>query len=367
MTTPRPTWRGLVLLAASLLVTAAVTGGQEVAIGLVLLAAVAALALGLQPTRPAWVLLAITAALAGIARTTGSGWVVALMVGIGATLAAATSLPLVSGRRLVVRLEAPADATATRPLHLRATASGRARGVRLRVHGVDAGEVVLDAPSSGTLEVVPQRRGVLDGLVVELVAAAPLGLVLRRRWRRCPLQPPVAVGPLPLDTTLSVPSLPGGAADDGVAVAGDDPELTRSAREYVVGDPLRLVHWPATARTGSLMVRELEAPATQRLVVVVDLRDGDGDAVEAAASRAAGLALAALRSGVPLVLCTAEAAPGAAGGTVAVTRAVGSTVEVGRRLARAVPGPPGEAPSGREVAVVRVGASGADAAGEPVR
>ena len=37
-------------------------------------------------------------------------------------------------------------------------------------------------------------------------------------------------------------------------------ELTRGVREYLDGDPIRSVHWPATARTGAVMVREYEGP-----------------------------------------------------------------------------------------------------------
>jgi uncharacterized protein (DUF58 family) len=41
-------------------------------------------------------------------------------------------------------------------------------------------------------------------------------------------------------------------------------------REYRVGDSMRHVHWPSTARHAAIMVREFEREQTRRLVVVVD-------------------------------------------------------------------------------------------------
>jgi uncharacterized protein (DUF58 family) len=137
--------------------------------------------------------------------------------------------------------------------------------------------------------------------------------------------------------------------EDGCRGDGNAPELVRGARPYVVGDPLRLVHWPASARAGGLMVRELEAPGRAPLTIAVDLR-GDDEEVEAAAGRAAGLAQAALRAGVPVTLATAEA-----GGPVLAP--VIDAVSVGRRLARAVAGPPPTPPPGRGAAIVRVEAA----------
>ncbi|HEX6254581.1 MAG TPA: DUF58 domain-containing protein [Euzebyales bacterium] len=45
-------------------------------------------------------------------------------------------------------------------------------------------------------------------------------------------------------------------------------------REYVVGDDLRHVHWPSTARRGTLMIRQHELPWQARAVVYVDVRIG---------------------------------------------------------------------------------------------
>src|SRR5205085_1810452 len=71
------------------------------------------------------------------------------------------------------------------------------------------------------------------------------------------------------------------------------------------GDALRAVHWRATARLGSLVVREEEASARRPFVVVVDpgpaAADAKPDAVDPALedllATAAALARAAVRDG----------------------------------------------------------------------
>lgn len=54
-----------------------------------------------------------------------------------------------------------------------------------------------------------------------------------------------------------------------ISLAG---ELDPSVREYRHGDDLRRIHWPSTARTGDMMVRQDEEPGHRRALVVVDDR-----------------------------------------------------------------------------------------------
>jgi uncharacterized protein (DUF58 family) len=105
------------------------------------------------------------------------------------------------------------------------------------------------------------------------------------------------------------------------------------------------VHWPTSARRGSLVVREHEPPPAVGLALVVDL-SGSGEEAEAAASRAAGIGRATLAAGGAVWLCTREA-----GGPVSA--AVVGARDLGRRLAAAEPGEPGAAPEGWSVEVVR--------------
>jgi uncharacterized protein (DUF58 family) len=66
--------------------------------------------------------------------------------------------------------------------------------------------------------------------------------------------------------------LPGGALQ-GVRVQFSTPNVS-SVREYRPGDAFNRIHWPTTARTNRLMVREFELDPTADVWIVLDL-DGD--------------------------------------------------------------------------------------------
>ena len=69
-------------------------------------------------------------------------------------------------------------------------------------------------------------------------------------------------------------------------------------RSYVPGDRLRLLYWPALARTGDLMVRDFEDSGPNRVHVVADVRATNGPAgCESVLSTAAGVGLAVLARG----------------------------------------------------------------------
>ena len=74
--------------------------------------------------------------------------------------------------------------------------------------------------------------------------------------------------------------LSGGGTATGVGTEGTIPHMVAlhgeddvSVREYRDGDDLRRIHWPATARTGDLMVRQEDRPARRRAVVLLDDRE----------------------------------------------------------------------------------------------
>lgn len=76
-------------------------------------------------------------------------------------------------------------------------------------------------------------------------------------------------------------------------------------RQYQIGDDMRRVHWPSTARTGDIMIRQHEVSRQGRVVVAVDIAgsahsdDSFEDALSAAASVLA--AAGATRCSVRLV------------------------------------------------------------------
>jgi len=66
-------------------------------------------------------------------------------------------------------------------------------------------------------------------------------------------------------------------------------------RPYVIGDDLRRVHWPSSARVDELMVRQNEQPWQGRTTVLLDVRPSthDGESIEVAVSAAASVVVAA--------------------------------------------------------------------------
>ncbi len=60
-----------------------------------------------------------------------------------------------------------------------------------------------------------------------------------------------------------------GAIPHMVALHGEDDVSIRAYRD---GDDLRRIHWPATAKTGDLMVRQEDRPARRRAAIVLDSR-----------------------------------------------------------------------------------------------
>jgi uncharacterized protein (DUF58 family) len=218
-------------------------------------------------------------------------------------------------RHLDADLVVPATATCGLPFRARTTVVGvrRPATVDPLVAGIDATH--FDGADAFDLSCLPTQRGIFDHLLVEVRCRSPLGLWAAARRIALPLQRPLAVGPAPRpDPTLDQPT---GAGDPGDG-DGDDqdraddvhPGLVRTTRPYVPGDSARLVHWPATAHEGRLMVRETGGDASIRPAVVIDLSE-TGDAAEEALGRALTLAadLLARDGAVRLVTVEPEAGP----------------------------------------------------------
>lgn len=252
--------------------------------------------------------------------------------------------PLVAVRRISVEATSPRDATLGERVPVSVTVRGAVSPCEVRVldptsawHRV-AGRAGAGDGAGGTVAHLADRRGLFGALRVEVRVTAPLGILAAHRVHEVVLPMAVEVAPRPLAVDWVPAAAPIEGGIDPVALAALGGDLVRSVRPYAAGDPAHLVHWPSTARTGSLVVRELEPPAPVGQALVVDLRDL-GHERERAASYALGAALAVLKAGGELVLCTAEA-----GGPV--TGRVRAPIDAGRRLARAVEGEPGTPPAG---------------------
>ncbi|HEY1829663.1 MAG TPA: DUF58 domain-containing protein [Acidimicrobiales bacterium] len=81
-------------------------------------------------------------------------------------------------------------------------------------------------------------------------------------------------------------------------------------RAYVPGDRLRLIYWPALARTGDLLVRDFEDTSPRRVHLVADVRPHLGHrGIEAVLAAVAAVGLEALAAGSTVELVTSVSLP----------------------------------------------------------
>jgi len=168
---------------------------------------------------------------------------------------------------------------------------------------------------------------VLASITVDVASAAPFGLLWWKRRLRLDLPSELHIGPK-LGSAVELPRQEDDRSGDSVHRSARDIGEPRGVRPYRPGDSRRWVHWPATAHSGELMVREMEGPTAEPVVVVVTL-PLDEDAAEVVAERAFGTLVALFDRGTSVFLTTTEVA-GRCTGAVADRRSAG------RRLARAV-------------------------------
>ena len=298
---------------------------------------------------PAVAIVVMALLLAILARTTGSGWLVVMASALVPLLLIGAVAPVVPLARARVAVQPPVDGMVGRVVEVAVTIEGRARGLTLRLRDPASGWVRVDGPASGALPTVPSRRGVLGAVVVDLRSAAPFGIVSWQRKVVVACRPALEVAPVPIAGHAPLTrSEPSSDAAEGAGYRRGDGSV-RGIRPYAAGDPFRLVHWPATARWGGVMVRELDDDVPPRLVLVVDLSGDDPVETEELASRAAGVVADALSTGRRVVLATYEP-----GGTV--TADITTSIDAGRRLARAVAGTPATPATRSDDVVVRFAA-----------
>ncbi|MHB1535617.1 MAG: DUF58 domain-containing protein [Acidimicrobiales bacterium] len=145
-----------------------------------------------------------------------------------------------------------------------------------------------------TYRLPTSKRGVYDVGPIEIPRGDPFGLC--RRVQRLGEPQRIAVHPRllhlrPLSTGISR-NLEGPSSD-----SSPQGSITfHNLRDYVVGDDLRNIHWPSTARLGHLVVRHNVDTAQPYTVVIVDLdpavysAETFAEAVDVAASVAHSMA-----------------------------------------------------------------------------
>lgn len=269
---------------------------------------------------------------------TRAGWGVALAGGLGLFAGWLLGLPelLVVGIALLVLLAGAVATTALTTLRIevvrelhpdRVHAGGTSRvdlAVRNRgrrrtpvltlrdgVTGTVGAELLIaplepSARIRASYRLPTRRRGVLTIGPLQVELGDPFGLTR------------VALVAAPASTLVVYPAVdtipaasrsdgadPQGGRTPGLASGGEE---FHSLRPYVLGDDIRRVHWPTTARRDELTVRQHERHQQGRTTVLLDVRRPVHTAVsfERAVSAAASLLVAAAGRGDELRLVTTE-------------------------------------------------------------
>ncbi|MEX1125495.1 MAG: DUF58 domain-containing protein [Acidimicrobiia bacterium] len=166
--------------------------------------------------------------------------------------------------------------------------------------------------TTATYRVTCRPRGVYRVGPTMVSTADPLGLAETR----------LSTGPV--DRIVVYPTLE--ELSGFPIVRGQDPTMQASRpehsrrggedfytlREYQRGDDLRRVHWPSSAKTDELMIRQLETPWQSRALVLLDVRDASYEshnAFEKAVSGAATIVTHLVSSGFDADLWAGDADP----------------------------------------------------------
>lgn len=224
-----------------------------------------------------------------------------------AALTALWNVQNLAGVRGVVEEIAPVPVGVGGPVHVQLHTGHRTRlCIDVRLALGDSTPIVVSLPTlrgdvSAAGRLPPLPRGVHTITAAWLESTHPLGLFRRRRALAAPAEVIVHSTPAALASARSRNEILAElAGTPNLPAAGLEPT---DLRDYRAGDEPRRISWKATARRGSLIVREYETPATAALEVVLDLRV-DGDELERALSLAVALADLARDGKEPFVLHT---------------------------------------------------------------
>jgi uncharacterized protein (DUF58 family) len=254
---------------------------------------------------------------------------------VGAVVAAVVLVGLLAPAAAAATLHAavtssPTDATTGSELKIAVAVN---RTVRLTpVEPGGAGAMALGKQAS-ELSIVPERRGVVDRIVLDAASAWPFGLLWWSRRLVLELPRPLYIAPRP-GMPLPAEQLHAASGDVGGSPARAVSGELRGTRVYHPGDDRRRVHWPVSAHAGELMIAEHEEGGRRSPVRVRAELPEDEATAEERAGRVLGSVLTLLEAGRTVVLETWEEGRGEVVGSVDEAR------QARRRLARAVSAPP---------------------------
>jgi uncharacterized protein (DUF58 family) len=136
-----------------------------------------------------------------------------------------------------------------------------------------------------------ERRGILGVGPLQVIVTDPFGLISSSTTGAPATE--VTVYPRvdeiePVPFTTGHDPLSGTKQPNALGRSGED---FYALRPYIVGDDLRRVHWPSTARHDELLVRQNELPWQGRTTVLLDVRRSAhrGESLELAVSAAASV------------------------------------------------------------------------------
>lgn len=192
--------------------------------------------------------------------------------------------------------------------HLHAD-DGRARsgislkyGAEHRHHDIEAGQTAVVR-----IALPARTRGWLVPESVRASTVWPFGLFFA--WSYLHSNVRVLVYPHPESPKVAFPRTPDHTRSGGADPGDDD---LRNLRQYVPGDPTRMIAWKASARTGDLLVRELEMPRASEMVF--DFQQISGLDTEARLSRLTRWVIEADHAGMSYALKMPDATIGPASG-----------------------------------------------------
>lgn len=189
-------------------------------------------------------------------------------------------------------------------LTVRNTRANRTPVLRLRdpVSGTRGADLLLSPLGRGERTVAAyrlptERRGLVRIGPLEVLVGDPFGLTNLATVAAPAVE--VVVFPHvdqiePLPYTTGHDPLAGARQPNSLGRTGED---FYALRPYAVGDDLRRIHWPSSARHDELLVRQSELPWQGRTTVLLDVRKAAhaGESLEVAVSAAASIVAATAR------------------------------------------------------------------------
>lgn len=176
----------------------------------------------------------------------------------------------------------------------------------------ECARLIGGAMTTATYRVTCRPRGVYRVGPTEVRSGDPFDLAQMR------------IGTGPVDRIVVYPAIE--SLSGFPIVRGQDPAMQASRpeharrggedfytlREYQRGDDLRRVHWPSSAKTDELMIRQLETPWQSRALVLLDVRSASYEssaAFEKAVSGTATIVTHLISSGFDADLWAGDAEP----------------------------------------------------------